>query len=73
MKPNIFCTLVLAILYTQGVYSQNSFPICAELKNNVVNITTAFDDGSNENGFGFVISEINNKVYIVTATMLFMI
>src|SRR5688572_28866307 len=67
MRPSIFYIFVLTFLNTRSIYAQNTCTICEKLKNNVVNINTVFDDGSDENGFGFVIAERNNKLYIVTA------
>ena len=48
-------------------FDQNLCSICDKFKNNVVQITTTFDDGREENGFGTVIAEKDNKLYIVTA------
>jgi|SRR5688572_21977936 len=67
MRPSIFYIFVLTFLNTRSIYAQNTCTICEKLKNNVVNINTVFDDGSDENGFGFVIAERNNKLSIVTA------
>ena len=67
MKTITFCILALTILYAQSVYSQNICTICEQLLNNVVRIQTTFNDGSDEHGFGFVVGERNNKLYIVTA------
>jgi hypothetical protein len=57
------------IFYAASVntYAQNICSICDKFKNNVVQLTTNFDDGREENGFGTVIAEKDNKLYIVTA------
>lgn len=67
MIQKLISLVVLILLYPQRGYPQNPCSICQELKNNVVKIRSIFDDGSNENGFGFVIAEQNNRLYIVTA------
>lgn len=55
------------VLVIHVVYSQSVCAFCEKLKNNVVRITSTFSDGREENGFGTVIAERNNKLYIVTA------
>lgn len=41
--------------------------VCNDLKINVVRITTSFEDGTDENGFGIIIAEGENKLYVITA------
>jgi hypothetical protein len=67
MKSVRSSLFVLILLCAQSVNAQNICPICEQLRNNVVRITTVFEDGSDENGFGTVIAERNNKLYVVTA------
>lgn len=40
---------------------------CEYLKDNVVRIHTTFSNGSDENGFGFIVAEENAQLYIITA------
>ncbi|NEU08448.1 trypsin-like peptidase domain-containing protein [Flavihumibacter sp. R14] len=67
MIRKILCIGILIILCTQSGYPQNPCAICEKLKNNVVKIHATFDDGSDENGFGFVIAEQYERLFIVTA------
>ena len=66
MKALVFLFIFFG-LFNHPVYCQNQCDVCEKLKNNVVKITATFDDGKEENGFGTVIAERDNKLYIVTA------
>lgn len=59
--------IFLFVLFSHPVYCQSLCDICDKLQNNVVQITATFNDGREENGFGSVVAEKNNKLYIVTA------
>lgn len=67
MKQNMIYFLVLTLLSAQNISAQNICKMCEQLKNNVVKITATFSNGKDENGFGTVVSERNNRLYIVTA------
>ena len=67
MKNKILISIYIVLLLSQLSRAQNQCSFCQELKNNVVQIKTTLSDGSDENGFGTVISEVSNKLYIVTA------
>lgn len=58
---------VFFVIMNWPLYAQNNCTICNKLKNNVVKITATFTDGKVENGFGSVIGERIDKLYIVTA------
>jgi hypothetical protein len=67
MKYTAVCLFVFSCLLAPRLYAQDLCTICDTLKNNVVQITTTFADGREENGFGTVIGERNAKLYVVTA------
>ncbi len=54
--------LLLSFTYLPGQYS-----VAESLTNNVVAISTSFDDGHKEYGFGFVTGTRGQSLYIVTA------
>lgn len=41
--------------------------LCDSLAPNVVRVSTSFDEGEDENGFGFIVGEENDMFFIVTA------
>jgi hypothetical protein len=69
MKTIVICGIVLLTLSQQNTWAQTIDKIldAFKLKNNVVKITTTFENGTDENGFGTVIAERDNKLYVVTA------
>lgn len=67
MKLTGMYLFILFSFVYQSVYSQDLCNMCDKLKNNVVQITATFEDGKEENGFGTVIAERDNQLYIVTA------
>jgi hypothetical protein len=48
-------------------YSQSTCSACNELKQNVVQLTATFNMERTVDGFGYIIGESNQKIYIITA------
>lgn len=67
MKRNLVYLIILAISTTQEIYTQDVGKVATKFRKNVVKINAVFANGRDENGFGTVIAERNNKLYIVTA------
>ena len=67
MKKYITLIIGLTTIFSRVATAQNQCSFCEDLKNNVVTITTSLSDGSDENGFGTIVSEVANKLYVVTA------
>lgn len=68
-KISIFAVLTLiAFLASNELHSQNSLAKqIQKLKKNVVAVRAYFANGEDEKGFGFIIREQSNQLYIVTA------
>ncbi len=61
-------TLLLGCLMLRTIaLSQTGFEISQQLAHNTVRIHTLFEDGSDENGFGIIISEREGTLYVATA------
>lgn len=67
MKRNMICMMIGLISITQETDAQDVRKVAVRFRNNVVKINAVFANGRDENGFGTVIAERNNKLYIVTA------
>ncbi len=49
------------------IYNQNGYEIAQKLRNNVVQIRAIFTGEKIEDGFGFIVGERKNNLYVVTA------
>ena len=58
---------IISMLCFNTVWGQTGEQTCNLLRNNVLQITATFSDGNDENGFGFVVGEKANTLYVVTA------
>lgn len=63
----ILYSVFIFFVATANIHAQNNCSICDKFRNNVIQLTANFDDGREENGFGTVIAEKDNELYIVTA------
>lgn len=61
----VLCLIVFFI--KKNSFAQSGDELFELLKKNVVQLTTSFSDGHKEYGFGFVVSENNDMLYVVTA------
>lgn len=60
--------LVIYIFSTSWVFAQTGRNLALKLRANVVHLQASFEEQPMQNGFGFVIGEKNDTLYITTAT-----